>query len=52
MIFLILVIIVYLFWIYDPFIDFFRDYRGKYHIILWYNSNSGERKYINIVGSQ
>ena len=38
--------------IYDPYIDCFFDYRGKYHIILWYNDNEKQRKYINIVGNQ
>ena len=38
--------------IYDYYIDFFFDYKGKYHIILWYNDNEKQRKYINIVGNQ
>jgi len=37
--------------IYNPYIDCFYDYRGEYHIILWYNYK-GERKYINIIGNQ
>lgn len=49
----ILIILIYLLWFYSPFLDFFIDCYGKYHIILWYNSNNGKnRKFINIVGSQ
>jgi hypothetical protein len=47
----ILVLILLIKNIYDPYIDYFYDYRGEYHIILWYNSN-GERKYVNIIGDQ
>jgi hypothetical protein len=36
----------------DPYIDCFYDYRGEYHIILWYNDFEGQRKYINIIGNQ
>lgn len=46
---LILLLIIYIF---SPYIDFFIDYRGKYHIILWYNDFEGQRKYINIIGNQ
>ncbi len=46
--FIILVIGIYKF---NPFIDIFQDYRGKFHIVLWYTFKNG-RKYINIVGDQ
>jgi hypothetical protein len=48
----IILIILVIISIYDPYIDCFYDYRGKYHIILWYNDNEGQRKYINIIGNQ
>lgn len=35
-----------------PWIDNFSDYRGEKHIILWYTNFKGERKFINITGSQ
>jgi len=37
--------------IYNPYLDCFYDYRGEYHIILWYDWGK-ERKYINIIGNQ
>jgi hypothetical protein len=37
--------------IFSPYLDFFKDYRGKYHIIIWYFWK-GERNYINLLGSQ
>lgn len=53
MIYLIILTIIFvsIYIIYEPFIDIFEDYRGESHIVLWYNSK-GERKFINIVGSQ
>lgn len=51
MILIILIFLTILYIIYEPYLDFFKDYRGKYHIILWYN-NKGERSYINIIGNQ
>ena len=35
----VILIILVIIGIYDPYIDCFYDYRGKYHIILWYNDN-------------
>lgn len=54
MIYLIIFVIIFtiLYSIYNPFIDVFEDYRGEYHIILWYTNNKGERNYINIIGNQ
>ena len=46
------ILVIVIIGIYDPYIDCFCDYRGKYHIILWYNDNEGQRKYINIIGNQ
>lgn len=40
---------------FDPYLDIFHDYRGQFHIVLWYTSRHKrkyERKYINIVGDQ
>ena len=48
----VILIILVIIGIYDPYIDCFYDYRGKYHIILWYNDFEGQRKYINIIGNQ
>ena len=48
--FILVIIIIYK--NYHPFIDIFDDYRGEHHIILWYDDNKKERKYINILGSQ
>ena len=35
-----------------PWIDSFKDYRGIKHILLWYTDFKGERKFINLIGSQ
>lgn len=48
-----LLIVIFIISIYTrPYLDIFEDYRGEHHIILWYNNFKGERKYINIRGSQ
>lgn len=53
MILLIIIIIVLglILLIFNPYIDIFKDYREKYHMIFWY-SYKGKRKYISIIGSQ
>lgn len=52
MIFIILFILLLILYIYyNSYIDIFKDYRGKYHIILWYDYK-GKRKFINLLGSQ
>lgn len=33
-------------------LDIFVDYRGKFHIIIWYTNSKGVRKFINLLGSQ
>ena len=48
---IIIIVLLLIKYIYDPYIDCFCDYRGEYHIILWYNFE-GQRKYINIIGNQ
>lgn len=48
---LFIITIVFLFLIFNPYIDIYTDYRGKNHMILWYNKN-GERKHIDLIGSQ
>lgn len=47
-----LLILLALFIIYSPYLDIYKDYRDKYHIILWYNSYKKDKKreYINIIG--
>ena len=47
-----IILVIVIIGIYDPYIDCFYDYIGKYHIILWYNDSEGQRKYINIIGNQ
>lgn len=53
MIALIIIGIVYAIIVYThPWIDTYTDYRGEEHTVLWYTNYKGERKYINIKGSQ
>lgn len=47
---IILAILCILFVLINPYIDIFKDYRGKIHIILWYNYKN-KRKYIDLRGS-
>lgn len=49
MIYLLLIILIWHLW-YS--LDIFVDYRGKFHIIIWYTNNKGVRKFINLFGSQ
>ena len=53
---MILFIILCILWVIitytDPWIDKYTDYRGEKHIVFWYTSFSGERKYIDLVGGQ
>ena len=53
MITLIIILLVLLFVImkWKPFLDITKI-DGDYQIILWYNGNNGERKYINLTGSR
>ena len=44
MIFLIVLLLIVFYLVYDPFIDVYTDVNGM-HIILWYKSDN-ERKYI------
>lgn len=46
-IFFILILLIYL----QPYIDFFKDYRGQKHFIIWYSFN-GKRKFIDLIGNQ
>lgn len=32
----------------SPHFDFFKDYRDKKHLIIWYNDIKGNRKYIQV----
>ena len=49
---LILALLILLFMsIYSPFIDIFKDYTGKNHIIIWYNYK-GKRNFIDLLGGQ
>lgn len=37
----------------QPWVDVYKDYREIKHIVLWYTDFiTGERKFINITGSQ
>ena len=49
---IILVIILLVLAFTNPGIDSYTDYRGIKRIILWYTTFKGERKFINILGSQ
>lgn len=51
MIILILLLILFTIFVFDPHLDIFHDYRGEKHIILWYNWFD-DRRFINIIGSQ
>jgi len=46
-----LLILLILFFYFQPWVDNYVDYRGQKHIILWYSFN-GKRCFINIVGNQ
>lgn len=47
MIYLIILLIILYF--INPYIDMFRDYRGKKHMIIWYNNIiTNERKYYQL----
>lgn len=35
-----------------PWIDYYTDYRGIKHLVLWFTNVKGERKFINLIGSQ
>ena len=36
---------------FNIYVDIFRDYRDKLHIIIWYTYKD-RRKYIDLIGSQ
>ena len=36
----------------NPFIDYYKDSNGKLHVVLWYDSVYGVRKYLNLIGGQ
>ena len=50
MILIFLLILLVLMYMFNPYIDIFKDYRGKLHIILWYGNK--ERKHIDLIGDQ
>lgn len=50
MMLIILLIIFFIILYIRPWIDFYKDYRGIQHVILWYDNYKGERKYINLIG--
>lgn len=46
-------LIIFVFILYcRPYIDYFKDYRNKTHLLIWYFNFKGERKYIDLIGSQ
>ena len=36
-------------WVFDPYLDIYRDNKDDFQIILWYSYGS-DRKYIKILG--
>lgn len=48
--FILLILIVLLYT--HPWIDKYTDYRGQKHLVLWFTNHKGDRKFINIIGSQ
>lgn len=36
---------------FNPYIDFFNDYRGNTHIVIWYDFKN-KRKFIDLTGDQ
>lgn len=52
MIILILLLIIVVVIYFNPFFDYYIDYTGKKHLVLWYNNFKNERKFINLIGSQ
>jgi len=51
MMYLILILILVVLLVLQPYLDIYSDYKNETHIILWYNSFTGKRKYFNIKGS-
>lgn len=53
---MILFIILCILWVIitytHPWIDSYIDFRGQKHVVFWFTNHKGERKYINIIGSQ
>jgi len=49
---LILLFIVIVFMFLDPYIDYYKDSKKKLHIVIWYDSFYGVRKYFNLIGGQ
>jgi len=49
--FIIIILLAICYVIFEPYLDIFEDYKGDFHIILWYNGKT-ERNYINLLGSQ
>lgn len=48
---MIIIFLISIYTIYEPYIDIFKDYRNEYHVILWYNQGN-KRKFINLIGDQ
>ena len=51
MIWILLFLLLAMFY-FQPWVDYYIDYREKKHIVLWYNSIFGKRNFINIIGNQ
>ena len=49
---ILLLIIVAVFIYCRHWIDYYTDYRGEKHLILWYTNFKEERKFINLIGNQ
>ena len=52
MIWFVIVMIVYAIIVYThPWFDFYTDYRGVKHLVLWYTNYKAERVFINLIGN-
>lgn len=51
MIWILLLLLIAMFY-FQPWVDCYKDYRNKKHIVLWYTDIFGKRNFINIVGNQ
>ena len=52
MIWVIIVLIFLILILSSPYIDIYRDFEDKLHIIIWYTNHNNERKHFNLIGGQ
>lgn len=48
MMYLILILILVVLLVLQPYLDIYTDYKNETHIIVWYNSFTGKRKFLKI----